>query len=88
MNGIDDPLLLAADTADERREWCETVNAAVTAISEHRKWFKLAEASFSKQEQRAKENEQKVYQHHEQQSSPWSTTLNSKSISKKKKLYK
>ncbi|XP_008180199.1 uncharacterized protein LOC100572761 isoform X2 [Acyrthosiphon pisum] len=29
-------LLLAADTADERREWCETVNAAVNAISEHR----------------------------------------------------
>jgi len=26
-------LLLAADTAEERREWCETINAAVNAIS-------------------------------------------------------
>lgn len=85
MNGFDDPLLLSADTVDERREWCETVNAAVNAIREHRKWIKLIEATQVKQEQ-DKKNEQ----YEQQRTGAWPTASfgSSKSSGKKKKLYK
>lgn len=89
MNGIDDPLLLSADTADERREWCDTVNAAVNAIREHRKWIRLIEATRFKQEQQDKENEQQQRQQQEQQrTGAWPTMGSGKSSGKKKKLYK
>lgn len=83
-NGVDDPLLLSADTAEERREWCDTVNAAVNAISEHRKWYKLVE-------QQEKENEdQKRQQQEQHRTGAWPTASfgSSKSLGKKKKLYK
>jgi len=83
-NGVDDPLLLSADTADERREWCDTVNVAVNAIGEHRKWFKLVE-------QQKKENEeQKHQQQNQHHTGAWPTTSfgSGKSLGKKKKLCK
>lgn len=89
-NDVDDPLLLSADTADERREWCETINAAVRAISEHRDWFKITEATRLKQKQQEKEIEQKQRLINEQQhTGAWPISgSNSKSYGKKKKLYK
>jgi len=48
---VHDVLLLAADTADERREWCETVNAAVSAICEQREQIRLALATQLKKKQ-------------------------------------
>lgn len=91
MNGIDDPLLLSADTADERREWCDTVNAAVNAIREHHKCIKSIEVTRFKQEQQDKENElQHCRQHEQQRTGAWPTASfgSGKSSGKKKKLYK
>lgn len=83
-------MLLSADTADERREWCDTVNASVRAIDEHREWFKVTEVAHLKQKQQEKENEQKQHLINEQQhTGVWPTTGgSSKSCGKKKKLYK
>lgn len=84
-------LLLAADTADERREWCETVNAAVSAISEHREQIRLALASQLKKKQYNNEKEQQQLRNQvEQRTGAWPTTPGGtrQYSSKKKKFYK
>lgn len=84
VDDTDDPLLLAADTADERREWCETINASVRAIDEHNKQMKTIEAARLKQEQRNQEKVQK------EKPDAWPTTYSNKtkSFGKKNKYYK
>lgn len=47
---LNDPLLLAADTPDERNEWCTTINTAVDAIAAHQEQLKLIEDFRSKQQ--------------------------------------
>ncbi|XP_026821529.1 uncharacterized protein LOC113559940 [Rhopalosiphum maidis] len=84
-------LLLAADTADERREWCETINAAVNAISEHREQIRLALATQLKKKQYYNEKEQQqIRQQVEQRTGAWPTTPsgNRQYYGKKKKFYK
>lgn len=83
-DGTDDPLLLAADTADERREWCETINAAVRTLDEYNKQIKFIEAASLKQEQ---ENKEKLQQ---ERTGAWPTTsgVKKKSIGKNKKYFK
>lgn len=85
-----DPLLLSADTANERHEWCNTVNAAVNAIREHRKWIKLIEATRFKQEQDKEIEQQHCRQHEQQRTGAWPTAsfVSNKNSGKKKKLYK
>lgn len=84
-------LLLAADTADERREWCETVNAAVNAINEHREQIRLVLATQLKNKQYNNEKEQQQLRHQiEQRTGAWPTTPGGtrQYSSKKKKFYK
>jgi len=89
-NGVDDPLLLSADTTDERREWCDTVNTAVNAISEHRKWIKLDESTRLIKEKATEYEQQNRRQQEQQHTGAWPTTPGSsgKNFGKKKKLYK
>lgn len=85
---VDDPLLLAADTADERREWCDTVNAAVRAISEYREQIKISKANQIKINQKQKTIEQQQSQLQEpQRIGAWPTTPSSKNSYKKKKFF-
>lgn len=84
-------LLLAADTADERRDWCETVNAAVIAIGEHREQSRLVLATQLKKKQYNNEKEQQQLRHQmEQRTGAWPTTPDGtrQYNSKKKKFYK
>jgi len=85
-NSVDDPLLLSADTADERREWCDTVNAAVRALSEYRERIRVA---VLKQLQQEKDKVQSLQTEHGIPAfAPMSIGSSSKSSGKKKKLYK
>lgn len=84
-------LLLAADTAEERREWCETINAAVNAINEHREQIRLVLATELKNKQHINEKEQQHFrQQVEQRTGAWPTTPGGtrQYSSKKKKFYK
>ncbi|KAF0761423.1 Uncharacterized protein FWK35_00023440, partial [Aphis craccivora] len=84
-------LLLAADTADERREWCETINAAVNAISGHREQIRLAMATQLKKKQYNTEKEQQQLRKQiEQRTGAWPTTSSGtrQQYGKKKKFYK
>lgn len=88
---VDDPLLLSADTIDERREWCDTINAAVRAVGEHRERIGVAKAVHLKQEEQEKEKLlQQRRQQEQQRTGVWPITpsSNSKNYIKKKKLYK
>lgn len=87
QDSLGDPLLLAADTADERRDWCDTVNAAVHAIGEYHELIKVAEEAQLKQKEQI---QQKRRLNEQQRTSAWPTTPNGsgKSYSKKKKFYK
>lgn len=90
-DNVDDPLLLAADTADERREWCDTINAAVRVVGEHRERIGIVKAAHLKQEEQDKEKLlQQRRQQEQQRTGVWPITpsSNSKHYSKKKKLYK
>jgi len=84
-------LLLAADTAEERREWCETINAAVNAISEHHEQIRLVLAAELKNKQYNNEKEEQQLRHQvEQRTGAWPTTPGGvrQYSSKKKKFYK
>lgn len=87
QDNLGDPLLLAADTADERREWCDTVNAAVRAISEYHEQIKAAEEAQLKQKEQI---QQKRRLNEQQRTGAWPTTPSGsgKSYSKKKKFFK
>lgn len=85
-----DVLLLAADTALERREWCETINAAANAISEYREQIRLANATQLKKKQYNNEKEQeKLRQQVEHRTGAWPTTPGGirQYSGKKKKFY-
>lgn len=87
-SSVDDPLLLAADTADERREWCDTVNASVRAISEYREQIKISKANQLKIKQTQKTIEQQQNQLQEPQiTGAWPTTPSGKTSYKKKKFF-
>lgn len=90
INSVNDPLLLSADTADERREWCDTVNGAVRALSEHRKWIRMAEAARLNEKQEKDNEEHKKRLQNEQRTGLWPPVSGpaGKSCGKKKKLYK
>jgi len=90
INDHDDPLLLSADTADERREWCDTINAAVHAISEHRKCIEIAEAARLKQKQQDKDDEHRQRLQNEHHTGAWPPISggSGKSFGRKKKLHK
>lgn len=87
QDSLGDPLLLAADTVDERREWCDTMNAAVRAIGEDHERIKIAEEAQLKQKEQI---QQKRRLNEQQRTSAWPTTPSGsgKSYSKKKKFYK
>lgn len=85
---IDDPVLLGADTADERQEWCDTVNAAVRAISDYREQIKVSKANQLQINQKQKTIEEQQSRLQEpQRTGAWPTTPSSKNGYKKKKFF-
>lgn len=88
IDSIENTLLLSADTANERREWCETINGAVYALGEYHNQIRLADVFYSKQIIE-KEKEKKNCSE-EQHSTAWTMTSNASTnnCGKKKKFYK
>lgn len=60
-------LLLAADTASERREWCAAVNASVRAITEYRDRTTRLERERREREQQRRDRERRELEQQRQQ---------------------